>query len=313
MPVSINTTARAVLVKRETTPGSAETLVAADGIRDLREFGFLEPSFPRVDDANVVKSTFGPAKASHDLGAATQGISLGVPVRAPAANGNPPPDIAELMIACGLEESLTGSTNAVYKPATPTDITTAPAVSMGVYEAGNAHVLTGARGNMVLTGQPGQNLLAKFTVRAPWSAPTGNNPIPTVASPVGALMQFAGALAITEDGSAIDIGSIELGLGNQLDDDVNNIGVRVLRSGFNPTIKINPLAVATVPEWDKLTGGGEITIIATWNGLVISAPKCQLVEMSSEESASRIRRTKTWQLNETTGDDQFTFTFTAPA
>ena len=309
---SINNTARSVLVKREAVPGTPETLVAGDAIRDGREFGFLEATFPRVDDANVLKNSFGPGKASHDLGAATQGISLAVPVRAPVADGDLPPDIAELLIACGLAETVNAGTSVVYQPATPEDITAAPAVSMAIYEGGNLHPMNTARANMVLSGQPGQNLRAQFTVRAPWVDPTGDQDIPTVAAPVGTLLQFAGAVAITEDGSTIDIGSLELDLGNQLDDEVTNVGVSVLRSNFNPMIKIDPRAVATVPEWDKLTGGGEIAIVATWNGLVINAPKCQLVEMGSKESAGRIRREKTWQLNETAVDDQFTMTFTAP-
>lgn len=309
---SINMTARGVLVKREAVPGTPETLVAGDAIRDAREFGFLEPSFPRVEDKNVLKNTFGSGKAGHDLGAATQGISLTIPVRAPVANGSLPPDIAELLIACGLAETISAGIKVVYKPSTPADINAAPAVSMAVYEGGNAHAMTAARANLVLSGQPGQNLRAQFTVRAPWAAPTGNQDMYATVAPVGTLLQFAGAIAITEDGNPIDIGSLELDLGNQLDDEVTNVGVSVLRSDFNPVIRIDPRAVATAPEWDKLTSGTEIAIVATWNGLVINAPKCQLIEMGSKESAGRIRRTKTWQLNETTGNDQFTLTFTAP-
>lgn len=236
-----------------------------------------------------------------------------MPVRAPATDGDLPPDIAELLIACGLAETVNVATDVVYQPATPDDITLAPSASLGIYEAGKAHTMAGARANLPLSGQPGQELLARFTVRAPWADPVADQTEPTVTAPTGSPLLFAGALAITEDGSDIDIGSVEIDLGNVLEDDVNNVGVRVLGKDFNPVIRINPLAVATVSEWDKLVNGGEIAIVATWNGLVINAPQCQLVDMGSEESSGRIRRAKTWQMNESAGDDQFTATFTTPA
>lgn len=61
MASSINMVRRAILVKREAVPGTPETLTAIDGIRDLREFGFIEPNFNRLDDRNAVKTTFGPS------------------------------------------------------------------------------------------------------------------------------------------------------------------------------------------------------------------------------------------------------------
>ncbi|NIQ52634.1 MAG: hypothetical protein GWN71_04045, partial [Gammaproteobacteria bacterium] len=87
---------------------------------------------------------------------ATIAASLTVPVRAPAAAGDVPPDIAEILVACGLSETVNTDTDVVYQPSTPADLTTAPAATMEVYEAGKKHQLVEARADFTLSAQTGQ-------------------------------------------------------------------------------------------------------------------------------------------------------------
>ncbi|NIQ52635.1 MAG: hypothetical protein GWN71_04050, partial [Gammaproteobacteria bacterium] len=51
--MGINEFERQVLMRREQTPGTAETLSASDGITDLRELGMVEPDFKRLDNGRI--------------------------------------------------------------------------------------------------------------------------------------------------------------------------------------------------------------------------------------------------------------------
>jgi len=312
MPGSNSILAREVLVKREATPYTAETLAAGDGVPDVAELGFLDIDFKRLDNANAVKNTWGAPTARFETGAAVQRVRIVVPVRAPAANGSVPPgNLDDLLFAVGLKETITASTRVTYTPQTPSDVDQAQSATLAVYEAGKAHSLVGARGDLTLSGQPGQPLLAAFELAAPWATPTANQSTPAVADPSGAPLTFAGATAVTEDGSAIDIGTFELALQNRVEDHVYAGGVKVLITNFEPVIKVNPFAVASALEWDKLTSATTVAFVANFNGFKLTASKCQLVEMGGEERTGRVARAKVWECKETSGDDHFELEFTA--
>ena len=306
----INEFNRQALIQREATPGTAETLSASEGITDLRELGVVEPDFKPLDNQRINKGTFGPPQAQHELGAATLAANLTVPIRAPSAAGDTPPDIAEILAACGLAETINAGTDVVYQPATPSDLTAAPAATIEIYEAGKKYQMVGARGDFTINAQAGQQTLLQANFRAPWATPTGGNTPPDVAAPSGSPLVFTGAVAITEDGADIAIGSLELAWQAELNDDVDSTGVRILRTNWNPVLRINPWAVASAVEWDKLINATSVALKADWTGMVLDAPQAQLLSMGSEIQNRRIRRTQEWQLNESAaGDDQFTLTF----
>lgn len=309
MPASIAMLARAVLLQREGVPNVPEVLTDADGIKDIREFGFIEPDFKRIEANNAAKRTFGPSPAQFDAAAATVGLKLGVPVRRPAAGGSVPPDIAELLIACGLTETINVGASVVYSATTPSDLNAAPSATLEVYEAGKKYTLAGTRGDFTLSGKPGSPVMLQADLKAKWSLPAANVSVPAVAAPTGLPLVFSGALAITEDGAAIDVGSFEFSLGNQVEEDVSSSGLRIIILNRTPVLKINPLAVATVAEWDKLTSGTVAAFVADFNGMKLNIGKAQLVEQGSEERAGRLVRSRTWECLETTGDDMFTLTF----
>jgi len=95
MPASNLMTARALLAKREATQYTAETLLAANGIGDLSDLGFIEIDAKRMDTPNMAKGQFGNVSAQNDVGAAVQSLSVSTPVRAAASAGAVPADVAE--------------------------------------------------------------------------------------------------------------------------------------------------------------------------------------------------------------------------
>lgn len=313
MPGSNSMMQRAVLASREAVPYVGEALVPADGVRDLRSFGFAEPDPKRLDNKNAVKRTFGPSPAAYDTGAATIALSLGIPVRAPTANGSLPQDIAEFLVAAGMAETVNVGASVVYSAPTPDDIALAPTASLAVYEAGMVYDMIGTRGNFTIEGKPGQQVILNTQCRAPFVLPSVDTAVPVVSAPVGVPLVFSGGLAITEDGSAIDIGSFSFTLGNELADEVTNTGVKVLVPNRTPMLRIDPLAVATTSEWQKLISGGTVAFVADFNGMKLEITKAQLVENRAQDRNQRIANAQAWETTETAGDDHFTLTFTAPA
>jgi len=285
-------------------------LTAANGIGDLADLGFLEVDPKRMDTPNMAKGQFGNVAAQNDTGAAVQSVSASTPVRAASAAGSVPADVAELFAGlCGMSETINVGTSVVYAPQTPSDLDTAPTASLALYEAGKLSSFVGARGNVKLSATVGQRLLAQFDIKSPYAAPTPNQSIPVVTHTAGNPLTFTGAVAVTEAGNAVDIGSIELDLGNDVVEHVTNQGIKILVKENAPKITINPVALVTAVEWDALLTSASVAINANFGagGMVLDIPSAQLVDMGSEDQDGRIGRSKTFEC--LGGDSAFTLTF----
>jgi len=303
-------TGRALLVKREATPYTAVALLAANGIGDLADLGFVAIDPKRIDNKNQAKQQFGNTAAQNDAGAAVQSLAVTVPVRPAAAAGSVPLDIAELLAGlCGMTETITAATSVVYTPSTPADIDAAPTCSLGLYEAGKLHLFTGARGSFKLSAAVGKRALMSFDVKSPYAAPTANQAAPTVAASAGQALVFSGAVAVTEAGASVPIASIELDFGGNIVEHVSNQGVRILFSENAPKITINPISVVTAVEWDALLNSTSIAINCNFGagGMILDIPSAQLVDMGSEDQDGRIGRSKTFEC--LGGDTAFSLAF----
>ncbi len=298
---------RAFLIKREAVPGTAETLLAADGIGDFIELGLVTPDLKRMDTNNQIQQEHGHAKSQHDEGAASLPITGTVPVRRAAAPGSKP-DISEILAGlCGLAEAVTAGTKVVYTPQTPDDPYAHAAASTAQYEGDKLYLGVAARGNFTLSGQQGQRLQLAFDGKAPFTRPTTGNTAPTVAKPTAQAMAFSGAVAVTEDGSAIRVGSLEFSPNFEIVEQPNSDGVAILVVQNKPTVKINPNAVANQMEWDKLLDATSIAIKATWTGLVLDCPTCQLAEAPPADRDGIIAHEKVFEC--LGGDSSFSLEF----
>ena len=310
MPASISTYRKAVLVGRESTPGTPETLTAADqGVRDFREMK-LDSDIKRIETANLAKTTFGPSPAQFDSEASFYKLALTQPVRA-VANAGDLPDLSELFFACGLAETVNEGVSVIYAPQTPDDPNTAQSASIEVYKAGKKHGLHGARGTFTLIGKPGEVLQMKFELSAPYLLPTADITVPTVSKPTGSPLTFSGAVAITKDTVEIDIGEFEFSLEAKIELETSSTGATVYLTDIVPTLKIDPLAVANAVEWDRLVNAATVAFNADFGSgkMVLDIPNANLVEMTTDERSKRTTRKQSWECLETVADDQFSLLF----
>lgn len=310
MAASISFLRRALLVGRETTPYQAASLIATThGLADIREIDFT-PDIKRIDSTNLVKQTYGPSQAQWDAAGSMVSLNVTTPVFKPVTPGSLPPGLAELLFACGLQETINTGVSVVYTPQTPISTYDAQTATLEFYEAGKRHRLIGARGTFTLIGKPGQPLLCKVEVKAPWEMPVGGVDAP-VAAAAGVPLTFSGAVAVTEDGGEIDIGSFEFSLGAELVEDVGSTGATVYLTNHTPILKINPFAVANAAEWDRLVNANQVAFLADFgsSNLVLNIGQAQLTETGNENRGGRFSHPQTWECLENSGDDQFSLIF----
>ncbi|WP_167631561.1 hypothetical protein [Mariprofundus ferrooxydans] len=268
---NVLTRKRSISIKRQAVLGTLETLLAADGIGDIADFSFAKPDTKRINTENMAQQSFGHTIARYDDGASVLPMTLTVPVYRAAAPGSIPGNgVSEILAGlCGLTETINAGVSVVYAPNTPADLINAPRASLELIEGGDSYPLVDARGNVVLTGKPGQDLQIKTDLKAPFALPTpGASPI-SVSDPAGTPMRFTGSVAVTKDAAAIDIGSLELDLGLEVVEVPYSGGTRIIIKNGKPMLKIPTNAVVGETRWQQLRSATSFTLQATWSGLVI--------------------------------------------
>ncbi len=306
---SISVLGKAIRVGRESTPYQAAALSVAHGMSNLHELEF-KPDLQRLDNKNLAKTTFGPAPATFDAGASSCKLTTVVPIYPVSAPGSLP-EIAELLIACGLLETVNAGVEVLYTPQTPADPNTAPTATLEMYEAGIKQRMVGARGTFTLTGSPKEGLQCKFELSAPWELPATNISLPTIPPLLAAPLSFSTAAMITEDGSTIDIGMFEFALNAEITIETGSTGVTAYLTNHKPTLKINPFAVTTASDWNRIMASQLVAFSASFGsgGVLLNIPRANLVESDSTARGGRVSRAQTWECVETIGDDQFSITF----
>lgn len=300
---------KAIRVGRESAPYQAATLTSGHTLASISEFDF-KPDPLQIDQKNLAKRTFGPAKPAFDAGGSSFTVSLTVPVFAPSAPGSKP-EISELLIAAGLAESVDTGVAVVYTPHTPPDPNTAPTVTVEVYDAGSKYRMVGSRGSFSLHASPKDGVTCKVELSSPWETPTPNTDAPATPSLPGAKLLFSGATAITEEGNEIDIGTFEFNLTAEIVKDTGSTGLTVYLVNHAPTLKINPFAVTTASDWQRLITSQTVAFHASFNNgaMVLDIPVAALTKTSAKDRAGRVSNEQEWSCLETNGDDQFTLTF----
>jgi len=296
-----------LLAKTETTKGTdAAPSPAADAVR------ILNRPWPQVDgkpiDRSVVKRTMGNLPHLINPDASIQ-LEIQCELKGSGAAGTPP-EIAPLLKACRLVETVTAGTRVVYHPATATE----HSATIYLYADGLLWRLVGAVGTAKIECQIGQPAKVTFTMSAPYQAPTA------AAIPAGATYDatqpvvFSSADIVTEAGTSIRVGQLTLDLGNDVQEHVRIGYHQFVVANRNPELTLNKHSVSTAAEWTALMGAQSVAmhaqIGATAGNIVqLDAPNAVRKSVGYGEEAEAITQDVTFGLYESTSDDQFTITF----
>ncbi len=309
---------KVLLSKVEGTKGVDSAPVPASDL--IMPNGELQISLPTEKDTGEgdIKGTFGPGDSVTLK--QTLGLEISSRVRGLGGVGGAlTPDIHALLIASGHAVTLAGDgaatpRTATYKPTSVAATIENAAATTYFYEDGLLYKLLGGVNTLSFEAAMAV-LMAKASIQAGYVAPSVIA-LPAWSAPDGEIFRMTSALcAITEDGSAINIGSFTFDCGVDVQENYETGSHFFEIANRNPTLVIDPKAVATVADFTALTNSTGFAFIATFTNsvgetLVFSAPNAQLNEISSADRAGRITRQKTFSLKETTGDDQYTIKWT---
>lgn len=264
-----------IVVEQEGTPGTAETLLAADVI--LASNPSFEPIIEpyereaKSSSLSVFSSVFGQrsAKMSFDVdlvGAAAAGDSV---------------HYSDALLACGFAETLVAVTSATYLPASDS----LPSVTLGMYVDGKIYKMWGAVGTVSLLLEAGKPGVLHFEFTGADFSVTDGAFLAAVTYEPTIPPTFQGA-TLTIDGFAAKVSKVEINMNNvvALRPDANassGNGLAVI-TGRRPTMSIDPLneLVATEDFEGNWRAGTLMAFSAVLgsvagNTITITAPKVQ--------------------------------------
>lgn len=167
-----------ILAKSETTYNTDAVPTAGTNAILVRSVSFA-PEGLRMIDRGAIRSSIGSLQQIY--GGELKRIQFECEVKGSGAAGTAP-EIAPLLKACGLAETVNAGTSVVYKPTS----TNQSSATIYYYEGGRKlHILTGCRGNATLRAEAGGILLIQFDLVGHWTQPTdASQPSPTYNSQV---------------------------------------------------------------------------------------------------------------------------------
>ena len=295
---------RLLLAKIEAIKGTDSVpVVATDAIRI--KSGKISLTQDSIAVA-VVKQTMG--NRAHLVGKQVVQLEVEVDVKGSGAAGTAP-EFSDLLLACGLLETLVALTSAAYDPLTNNH----KSVSMYWFEDGLKWVLLGAVGKCSFSAQIGAVPSLKFTFMAAYIAPTA------VAVPAGAVYQASAPIVmsnadIINDGAVIKVGAFSLEDGNDVQHHYTTAQNEFVVANRQPKVKLTKGSVSTAAEWTALNAGTNAALSATFgatagNRLVVTAPVAKRESVGLGMRADRTTLEISYGLFETAGDDQFKLLF----
>lgn len=295
---------RLLLAKIESTKGTDSVPVVGTNAVRIRSGKITTPTESVA--RNTVKQTMGPQ--AHLIGKQTFQLELEIELKPSGAAGTAP-EYGPLLQACGLSETLVASTSAAYDPLTNSQ----KSVSIYWFEDGLKYVLLGTVGKVSMDAQIGQVPVLKFTLSAPFVAPTA------VSCPTGAVYQSAAPIVMSSadvinDGAAIKVGAYSFDDGNDVQHHYTTGNSEFVVAGRTPKLKLTKDSVSTAAEWTALTAGTNVVMSATFgasagNRLVHSGPVLRRESVAHAARADRETLEVAYGMYESAGDDAFKFLF----
>jgi len=298
---------QAVLAKIETTKGIDSVPVAAtNGIRV--EKGYAATPAAEKLPYDPVKATMGSLKSL--TGRKTISATVPVLVRGSGAAGTAP-EIAPLLQACGLFETISAGVSVTYVPTS--DAASLESVSVYHYMDGVLMKSLGAVGTATLECTINAPIAASFTVQSGFdTAPTTTTAVTPTFDAVQPIVMTSAD--VVTDGGTINVGAFTLDLGNEMGDHHTTGQNEYSVSNRKPIITLTKDSVSTVADWNALVNATELSLSATFgatagNIMKITATKAASTSLATAARNERYTHALTFELLETAGDDQFAIEF----
>lgn len=307
---------RMVVLKLESTSGTAETLAAADN--NLRAFDINWD--PEIEMWMNEFASGRHSKAQGVMGKKKMTVSFkhGMNLGASAAVA---PLWGKALKACGALETVVALTSVAYTPSAVKDegdgITATIAVIL-VPVSGNAIIATmkGAMGNCVISMDDlGQPLVAAFTFTGCFVAITDGSVL-ALTSPDTSIPPAVLGVASTSAGVTERIGKMSLDFGNNVQLDYSGgessgysaayIAKRDPKWNWDPKAQL----LATVPHYTRWAAGTEVALAVTTATVaslkwIVSAPKAQTKTNKPANRNEAITWDQEMELHESSGNDEF--------
>lgn len=302
---------RVLAAKIETTPGTAETLLAADAAFNAYNIvAQQEIEF----ESREAQGGFG----MHTSLAGGRKGRITFSVDASWDGTATEPSWADTFLpACGWVK-----TGQVFTPRTEVPGTNVKTLTIAVYQDGMRKILSGSAGTFTMLNPTGRTAVFNFDFMGIWQAPTDVAILaPTYPTDLG--LRYASSTT-TWDSVALCLENITLDSGNTVilkecagsvsGYDYAIITNRVVTVTGNPESKL----VATQDRFGKLILNSEAAL--TWNldgptnsVLTIAAPKAQIIDIKEGDRNGLVIDDITWQCNRNGSniDQEVSMTFTA--
>lgn len=299
---------QALLAKVETTKGT--DIIPTSGANGIRvEKGYAVTPAAEKIAYDPVKATMGALKSL--TGRKTISASVPVLVRGSGAAGTAP-EIAPLLQACGLVETVALGVSVTYAPTS----SSAALKSASIYHYIDGVLMKslGAVGTATLECAINAPISANFTIQSGFdTAPTTTAAVtPTFDTIQPIVMSSVDAIT---DGSTINVGAFTLDFGNEMGDHNTTGKNEYSVSNRKPTITLTKDSVSTIADWNALVNSTELSLSAVFgsiagNIMTITATKAVSTALTTGARNERHTKEISFELLETTGDDQFSVAFT---
>jgi hypothetical protein len=307
-----------IAAKVETTPGTAETLAAADLF--IAQNIKLTPRF--ADTAN--EGLTGVLSREPGVsGIRTADLSFDVLLKGQGAAGTAP-EWRDAIMACGCSETISGGVSVTYKPAAPESYYTFGFNAPGLGGAGEDLLfrIAGAQGNMKLSWKAGMPMMASFTMQGVWVAPADG----TVLSPSGwdatAPYAFLNPAMLFHTVS-LAFETFEMDMGNLIEIRPNAnsasgaLTAQITGRRVTGSVDIEAEKLATFDIWSRVgsntTGAISMTPIGAAGNLIdLDLPKVRFMEPDLGERAGALTTPVKFEAlrSATTGNDEFSLILT---
>lgn len=290
---------------------NAEAKIKAENI----SLSYDLPFYSRENTVSASMSKFTGTLA----GPRTGTLSFDVPV-AGSGTKDTAPGWGVLLVGCGFDEVVTGSTSTAY---TPESVVTAGgdggSITIKLFVDGKAYILHGARGNVRFLLPTGMPMRLNFTFQGIYNDPVDLDLLTITHETTVPPALVNGSFTL--DSYAYKASNLEIDMQNTLslrpDASATQGGFSFVIAGRNPVGTLDPeeTAAATKNIWTialaNTEGALTYTIGATTGNLwTLTAPKVQLRPGGLGDRDGMVTNTLALEFNRNSGDDEIAFTQT---
>jgi len=268
----------------------------------------------RMQEQPYVRPSLGTKP--HLYGGSLMQLQFTVPIKGSGTSGEAP-EWGVLMKGCGFAETVNADTDVQYAPASDGH----ESLTIYYWQDGHQYKLTGARGNLSLTGNAGETGKLQFTFTGHVTGPI-DQPLPSSPAFDATEAPIVKGASMTVGGDTLEIAALSLDVGNEIATPADisaNDGygeILITRRDINGSIDPKAVLVAThdlIGKWRSGTSEaintGEVGGTAG-NRWKLEMPKCRYREPSQGDRSGVLTHEMTFGAHEDAGDDEAVLTLT---